>query len=26
VEWLNDLGVSELAVFEGRGRRLEPMG
>jgi histidinol-phosphatase (PHP family) len=26
VEWLADLGVGELAVFEGRGRRLEPIG
>jgi histidinol-phosphatase (PHP family) len=26
VEWLRDLGVSELAVFEARGRRLEPIG
>ena len=26
VEWLGDLGVSELAVFEGRARRLEPIG
>jgi histidinol-phosphatase (PHP family) len=26
LEWLTDLGVSELAVFEGRTRRLEPIG
>ena len=26
LEWLSELGVSELAVFEGRSRRLEPMG
>ena len=26
VSWLGDLGVSELAVFEGRRRRLEPLG
>jgi histidinol-phosphatase (PHP family) len=26
VEWLADLGVSEIAVFERRGRRLEPLG
>jgi histidinol-phosphatase (PHP family) len=26
VEWLGDLGVSELAVFEGRERWLEPIG
>jgi histidinol-phosphatase (PHP family) len=26
VEWLNHLEVSELAVFEGRARRLEPIG
>ena len=26
VEWLADLGVSELAVFERRQRRLEPLG
>jgi hypothetical protein len=26
VEWLSDLGVTELAVFEGRTRRLEPIG
>jgi histidinol-phosphatase (PHP family) len=25
-EWLSDLGVDELAVFERRERRLEPMG
>jgi histidinol-phosphatase (PHP family) len=25
VEWLADLGVTELAVFEGRARRLEPI-
>jgi histidinol-phosphatase (PHP family) len=26
VEWLSDLGVSELAVFTGRDRTLEPIG
>ena len=26
LEWLAEAGVSELAVFEGRNRRLEPMG
>ena len=26
VEWLSDLGVTELSVFEGRERRLEPIG
>jgi histidinol-phosphatase (PHP family) len=26
VEWLDDLGVRELAVFERRERRLEPLG
>jgi histidinol-phosphatase (PHP family) len=26
VEWLGGLGVTELAVFEGRERRLEPLG
>jgi histidinol-phosphatase (PHP family) len=26
VEVLGDLGVSELAVFEGRSRRMEPLG
>jgi histidinol-phosphatase (PHP family) len=26
VEWLSDIGVTELAVFEGRERRLEPIG
>jgi histidinol-phosphatase (PHP family) len=26
VEWLSDLGVKELAVFEARSRRLEPIG
>jgi histidinol-phosphatase (PHP family) len=26
VEWLANLGVTELAVFEGRERRLEPIG
>jgi len=26
VEWLTDLGVTELAVFENRRRRLEPIG
>jgi histidinol-phosphatase (PHP family) len=26
LEWLSDVGVSELAVFDGRTRRLEPMG
>jgi histidinol-phosphatase (PHP family) len=26
VEWLRGLGVTELAVFEGRTRRLEPLG
>jgi histidinol-phosphatase (PHP family) len=26
VEWLRDFGVGELAVFEGRERRLEPIG
>lgn len=26
VEWLGDLGVSEIAVFERRARRLEPLG
>ena len=26
VEWLRGLGVTELAVFEGRSRRLEPLG
>jgi histidinol-phosphatase (PHP family) len=26
VEWLSDLGVGELAVFERRARRLEPLG
>ncbi len=26
LEWLSEVGVSELAVFERRSRRLEPMG
>ena len=26
VEWLGELGVDELAVFERRERRLEPIG
>jgi histidinol-phosphatase (PHP family) len=26
VEWLSDIGVNELAVFERRRRRLEPIG
>jgi histidinol-phosphatase (PHP family) len=26
VEWLTDVGVGELAVFERRNRRLEPIG
>jgi histidinol-phosphatase (PHP family) len=26
VDWLRGLGVAELAVFEGRSRRLEPLG
>jgi histidinol-phosphatase (PHP family) len=26
VEWLGELGVTEIAVFEGRRRRLEPLG
>jgi histidinol-phosphatase (PHP family) len=26
VEWLTDVGVDELAVFERRNRRLEPIG
>jgi histidinol-phosphatase (PHP family) len=26
VEWLSDMGVTELAVFSGRERRLEPIG
>jgi histidinol-phosphatase (PHP family) len=26
VEWLSDLGVTELSVFERRERRLEPIG
>ena len=26
VEWLTDAGVAEIAVFEGRTRRLEPLG
>jgi histidinol-phosphatase (PHP family) len=26
VELLTDLGVEEIAVFEGRGQRLEPLG
>jgi histidinol-phosphatase (PHP family) len=26
VEWLSDLGVTELSVFEGRQRRQEPIG
>jgi len=26
VEWLTDVGVTQLAVFEGRKRRLEPIG
>jgi histidinol-phosphatase (PHP family) len=26
VEWLSGLGVTELAVFEGRERRMEPIG
>ena len=26
VEWLSGLGVTELAVFEGRQRRMEPLG
>jgi histidinol-phosphatase (PHP family) len=26
LEYLESLGVSELAVFEGRKRRLEPIG
>jgi histidinol-phosphatase (PHP family) len=26
VEWLGELGVSEIAVFERRSRRLEPLG
>ncbi|MGI8660958.1 MAG: histidinol-phosphatase [Thermoleophilaceae bacterium] len=26
IDWLRELGVTELAVFEGRRRRLEPIG
>ena len=26
LEWLDGLGVGEIAVFEGRRRRLEPLG
>jgi len=26
VEWLGEVGVTEIAVFEGRERRLEPLG
>jgi histidinol-phosphatase (PHP family) len=26
VEWLSDIGVTELSVFEKRERRLEPIG
>ena len=26
VDWLASVGVTELAVFEGRERRLEPIG
>jgi len=26
VEWLSALGVTEIAVFERRERRLEPLG
>ncbi|MEA2346942.1 MAG: histidinol-phosphatase family [Thermoleophilaceae bacterium] len=26
LEWLGEIGVTELAVFEGRRRRLEPLG
>jgi histidinol-phosphatase (PHP family) len=26
VEWLTELGVTELAVFERRERRMEPLG
>ena len=26
VDWLAGLGVTEIAVFEGRARRLEPLG
>ena len=26
VEWLGEIGVTELAVFEGRARRMEPLG
>jgi histidinol-phosphatase (PHP family) len=26
LEWLGEIGVTELAVFEGRSRRLEPLG
>jgi hypothetical protein len=26
VEWLGGLGVTEIAVFERRSRRLEPLG
>ena len=26
VEFLDDLGVEEICVFEGRRRRLEPLG
>jgi histidinol-phosphatase (PHP family) len=26
LEWLDELGVREVAVFEGRRRRLEPLG
>ena len=26
VEWLGEIGVTELAVFEGRELRLEPIG
>ena len=26
VEWLGDAGVTEVAVFEGRARRMEPLG
>lgn len=26
VDWLRSLGVDRIAVFEGRGRRLEPLG
>jgi histidinol-phosphatase (PHP family) len=26
VEWLGDMGVTELSVFERRERRMEPLG